>query len=735
MTVETATTPSLEKPSLSSVSQTGLSKKQEIQLINYVNSEFTKAKTGRWKAERQWYLNLAFYFGKQNIQTQDLPGSSRQFRLFTPPAPYYRSRPIVNKIRPLVRKEMSKLTAQKPSAFIVPASSDDRDMYAAMAGEQIWDSLFRTKKVHRVLRRAIFWATITGNGFMKTWWDEEKEDKVTNILGDICFESITPFHMFVPDLKQVEIEDQPYVIHAANRDLEQLQMLYQRPIKASTSQGQLLEESFTNVMGVDSANNGKPTQVLVLEAWIKPNTTKLWPSGGLITVAGSDILTFTEGMPYEHEQFPFAHIRHVESGKFYSDSVITDLIPLQREYNRTRGQIIESKNRMAKPQLAAEIGSVDPNKITSEPGQIILYRPGFQPPLPIPLQNLPSYVLEEQDRIRADMDEIAGQHEVSRGQVPPGVTAATAISYLQEQDESTLSYTFDSIEEGMEKVAYHTLCYVKQYWDTPRKIKVTGEDGSFDVLAFEGSDLNENTDIRVEAGSALPTSRAAKQAFIMDLMKMGFIDPNKGLEVLEIGGINKIYEQIQVDVRQAQRENLKMAQATAQLIEQNRVEQLDQFFTSPYGQGLLQQSQELGMSLIMENPSDGSLMDLSPLQQGMPPQPIDIPLIVPVNTWDDNNIHIERHNNYRKSQAYDNLEKDAKDLFEAHVNAHVAAIMVGAQGAMGMPPGMMEMANNPETVKQMQQQEPADSQLPPVTDPSQQQVQPDQTDSQPQGGE
>jgi hypothetical protein len=239
----------------------------------------------------------------------------------------------------------------------------------------------------------------------------------------------------------------------------------------------------------------------------------------------------------------------------------------------------------------------------------------------------------------------------------------------------------------------------------------------------------------VEAGSALPTSRAAKQAFIMDLMKMGFIDPNKGLEVLEIGGINKIYEQIQVDVRQAQRENLKMAQATAQLIEQNRVEQLDQFFTSPYGQGLLQQSQELGMSLIMENPSDGSLMDLSPLQQGMPPQPIDIPLIVPVNSWDDNNIHIERHNNYRKSQAYDNLEKDAKDLFEAHVNAHVAAIMVGAQGAMGMPPGAMEMANNPETVKQMQQQEPADSQLPPVTNPSQQQVQPDQTDSQPQGGE
>lgn len=685
-----------------------LGNKQAQKLISYVNSEFQKTKNDRWKAERQWYLNLAMYFGKQNIQTQDMPGTTRQFRLYTPPAPYYRSRPVVNRIRPLLRTEMSKLTAQKPSAFIVPSSSDDRDMYAANAGEQIWDSLFRTKNVHRVLRRSIFWTTITGNGFIKSWWDEDKVDKTSDIMGDICYESITPFHLFVPDLKEVEIEDQTYVIHAANKNLEQLQNSYGRKINVSKTDGKLLEESFSNVMGV---TEGKTENALVLEMWIKPGTTKLWPSGGLITVAGSDLLQITDGIPYEHDQYPFAHIRHMESGKFYADSVITDLIPLQREYNRTRGQIIESKNRMAKPQLAAEIGSIDPGKVTSEPGQIILYRPGFQPPLPIPLQNLPSYVLEEQDRIRSDMDEIAGQHEVTRGQVPPGVTAATAISYLQEQDESKLSYTFDSIEECMEKIAYQTLTYVKQYWDTPRKVKVTGEDGSFDVLAFEGSDLKDNTDIRVEAGSALPTSRAAKQAFLMDLMKMGFIDPNKGLEVMEIGGINKIYEQVQIDVRQAQRENLKMAQATADLIEQNRVEQLDKFFQTDYGQGLI------ANGMLMEGPK-GDLIDMSPALQGMPPQPVDIPLIVPVNTWDDHRIHIERHNNYRKSQAYENLPLEAKELFEAHVNGHVAAIMVGAQGAMQMPPGMLDLANNPETVKEMSNQpgtsEDASQQLPPV---------------------
>src|SRR5258708_19832583 len=99
-------------------------------------------------------------------------------------------------------------------------------------------------------------------------------------------------------------------------------------------------------------------------------------------------------------------------------------------------------------------------------------------------------------------------------------------------------------EEGIGKVAFETLSLVSQFWDTQRMVKVVGLDGSFEVMAFKGSDLRGNNDIRVEAGSALPTSKAAKQAFIMDLMKMGFIDPSKGLEVMEIGGINKIYDEI-----------------------------------------------------------------------------------------------------------------------------------------------------------------------------------------------
>jgi hypothetical protein len=197
----------------------------------------------------------------------------------------------------------------------------------------------------------------------------------------------------------------------------------------------------------------------------------------------------------------------------------------------------------------------------------------------------------------------------------------------------------------------------------------------------------------VESGSALPTSRAAKQAFIMDLMKLGFIDPNKGLEVMEIGGINKIYEQVQVDVRQAQRENLKMAQATPEILAQHQQEQLMKVLQDPQTQMLIQ-SGEVQFDPVAQQLTAGGM-------------PLEAPLLVPVNTWDDHRLHIEKHNNYRKSQTFDTLTEEAKALFEQHVNQHVEAIMMGAQAAMGVPPEALQMGANPETYKEAQVNEQA----------------------------
>lgn len=616
----------------------------------------------RTQFERQWYLNLAFYFGRQNVAFRSNPGNvfGPAGMLYVPEAPYWRARPVINMTRATIRREMAKLNGNKPTAYVMPASNEDRDIFAAQAGENIWENCYREKNFRYVLRRATFWSSICGNGFIKTFWDPFAFDHQSDVMGDFGYKPESPFHVFVPDIREESIEDQPFLIHAQMRSLDYVKMFFapnREAVKnldispSATESGEdLLDDSWLNMVGTPK----RKKQVLCLEVWVKPGVIAQFPQGAMFTVVDNFVAPGgVYGWPYEHGMFPFAKLDNIPSGKFYTDSVIVDLIPLQKELNRTRGQIIEAKNRMAKPQWMAERGSVDAKKMTSEPGQVIYYNTGYNPPVQAQMAPLPNYVLQEVDRNMSDISEISGQHEVSRGQAPAGVTAATAISYLQEKDDSMMSAVFDSLEEAIEKTAKMTLSLAHQYWDEKRLVKVVGQGGSFDVKAFKGSDLAGNTDIRIESGSALPTSKAATQAFIMDLMNMGFIDPQKGLELMRISSLNKLYEEVHVDTGQAQRENLKLAAITEEDL------------------GMYRQQME---SEFQKNP-DQFYTGTDPMDPMR--APVNPPPIVPVNSYDNHVVHIQIHNNYRKSQSFDNAPQYVKDLFEEHVNHHLAM--------MGMP--------------------------------------------------
>lgn len=658
-------------PNLNAYQVDKISPEQAKQLSTFVNEQYQKMKSARSQFERQWYMNMAFYFGRQNVVPQNVRGVGT--RLIVPPAPPWRVRMVVNKIRPIIRRELSKLTSQKPGASVIPASSDDADLFAAQAGEQIWESMYYGKDLKQIIRQAVWWKLVCGTGYTKTYWDGGKEYSPTpdqTYQGDICYIAETPFHVLVPDLREEFLEGQPYLIHSSTRTPEWLQTHYQKTLDGQQIKpnvkgaNEILNDAYLNLVGQTTSDNDS---VLVHEMHIKPGANKNFPEGGVVTVTGDQVIQYSPVFPYDHGQFCFSKFDHIPSGKFYATSVIEDLIPIQREYNRTRSQIVEAKNRMAKPQLTAPVGSVDASKITTEPGQIIQYKPGFNPPQPIPLTPLPAYVLNEVQQLNADFDDISGQHEVTRGNVPPGVTAATAISYLQEQDDSMLTSEVDSIESATEKMAKQTLSLIAQFWDIPRIVKTVGTDGSWDAAMFKGSDLKNNTDIRVEAGSSLPTSKAAKQALITDWMKLGFITPEQGMQVLEMGGLAKLYEAVQLDQNQARRENLKMANIDEALIQQMFAPPMDPATGQP-------QAPEQ----YMIDPATG---------RPQLPEPV-----VPVNTWDNHAIHIDIHNRYRKSQAYEQLDPARQLLFEVHVQKHMEAIAAPHIGGMPTPEMMMSIA-------------------------------------------
>ena len=635
-------------------------------LVSWVQSEWSKAKTARSQKQLQWFSNMSMFYGQQWTE-QTRGGFPEDYRdkLFTPRKPYYHQRKTVNRIRSYVRWEMSKMLSSFPSAQAIPASSEDQDQRAAFAAEQAWTSISDAKKLRQHLARATWWTIVTGNGFLKTHWDPYCVDKVSGELGDIKYGHVTPFHLFIPDLREQEIEDQPFVINAYTKPVAWAQYYFSKELgdiqlsPSVSSANQIIDEAYLNL-----GHSKAPDSVVVYETWVKPGATKLMPQGGVI-ISVDDILisVYKEGFPYDHGEYPFTKFEHIPTATFYADSTIVDLSQLQREYNGLRSEIAEAGRRMAKPQLIAPMGSIVPSKLTNEPGLVIQYKPGMAPPQPLPLSPLPQYYLDQQDRVLTDWVDISGEREVSRGDAPPGVTSGTAISYLQEASNQYLTPQFLSIEAGVEKIAGHTIGLFVQYVDMPRKIRTIGADGAFDTMLLRGADVASGTDIRIEPGSSFAKSKAAQEARVMDMFSVGIIDQPTAVRMLEVGGVQKVMDTMNVAERKAQRENIKMKMLTLEDVEAVRQQTM----------------QEIMSSLPPEAMQNEQIMQEI---QNMP-----APAVVPVDSFDIHEVHIETHNKFRMSQEYEILPDELKAQFADHVAQHEQALQqkMMAEMMMGQP--------------------------------------------------
>lgn len=622
--------------------------KEQKEILSWAEAEFRKCKTAREPFERQWYLNIAFYFGRQYVQWTPTTTQGTA-KLYEPAAPQWRVRLISNKIRPLIRNELTKVTKELPQGFVRPDGTEDEDIAAADAAERIVEYEQDELRYNKVLRRGSLWMLLCGSGFFKDYYDDQFDNGPDQPPGKICLEPFSPFHMFAPVVQQEEIEDQPYVIHAMSKTPEWVMDNFGVEVEGDSGwHSSLLESRFLNALGAGQTQVQKT--VLVKEMWVKP--CGKFPNGAKLTWCSQTVLDLYDGWPFLHKQYPFSKIDHIPTGRFWGDSVIVDLIPLQREYNRTRSQIIESKNRMAKPQLIAPRGSIQPSRVTSEPGLIIEYTPGLNPPSPLQMQNLPTYVIQELDRIQKDMDEISSQYEIAKGRTPPGVTAASAIAYLQEENDSKLATTTTSIEEATEKIGQHILWYVQQYWDEARKIKVLGEDNTWESFEFSQADIAGNTDFRVEAGSSAPRSRAAKQALLTELGKLGWIPPDKVLRYMGLVETGRMYKEAKVDERQVMRENNRMMQMTPPV-----------------------------------DPMTGQPI-INPM--AMPGMPSPMPQL-PVNDFDNDAVHIVGHENFMKSQRYEAMDPQVQQVFLQHLAMHKqryqAMQMQAAMAQQGPPQG------------------------------------------------
>ena len=165
-------------------------------------------------------------------------------------------------------------------------------------------------------------------------------------------------------------------------------------------------------------------------------------------------------------------------------------------------------------------------------------------------------------------------------------------------------------------------------------------------------------------------------------MQNGFLDPTTGLELLQMGGLDKVLNEALIDKRQAERENLKFLAMDER--------DLEIFLTPPAN--IEQRIDSNGQEIAVDAGTGEPYAPKSP---------------IPVNSWDNHEAHIQFHNMFRKTQEYELLSDLHKQAIELHVQTHQMALMTTMMGQMGN----LNMGQMPLTPEEQQQQEALDEEM------------------------
>ena len=142
------------------------------------------------------------------------------------------------------------------------------------------------------------------------------------------------------------------------------------------------------------------------------------------------------------------------------------------------------------------------------------------------------------EQAKAAIFDIGAYHEVSRGQIPPGLDSGVAIQYLLEQETAQLKDAVDSLKEsligwGRDQIAIARWGYGGS---EGRWIPVDRPDLGFMIETVKGIDLPDPETMGLDIEYFRPQSEAATRGEVKELMQMGVIDQRKAMEIMDLGG-------------------------------------------------------------------------------------------------------------------------------------------------------------------------------------------------------
>lgn len=552
-----------------------------------------------------------------------------------------RVRLTINRMWPLSRSLAADLNQRELGFEVYPSKADDATIRAARTSEAILEDV-RTNHDWENLRHDLTWALLKGGtaAICIDWdtdsgdWigDDEEAGGTALHTGDSC-ETVLNISEFVIQPGAKVAEKANWWIKITTAPPEEVQAEYNLPKLPPADANSGLSPLMQKLASTDGSELQNLT--LVMTYYERPN--KMCAKGRLVTVINGEIVGGVKDWPFPwKDRLNLSIFRETPvSTQWWGQTVLSMGRPVQVAFNLAWSSIIEHVRKTGNAKLGVSQSNIDlMEEMTDEIGEMVPYLDGTQMPAWINPAQLPSYIQEIPQQLSAQLDDIFGVHDVSRGVAPVNAPdSGYGLSLLAENDTSPLGLIIKDMARGFGHLASMLLKLYEVNVTEPRDAIVRAPGLPAMTTSWTGEDLLGQTDAMIPVDKIMPRSHVAMAATADKLVQMGMITSiAQYVHVAESPNQRDLLAVAAPDVEKARRENHDM---------------------------------RLGRVRIPAK-------------------------------FDDHATHIGEHNIFRKSLEYSLLDHQLQEVFDNHVQAHemLAAELMGQQQQRAqMSPAMAAIPN------------------------------------------
>lgn len=414
---------------------------------------------------------------------------------------------------PRVHNSQEDINATKATKLLVRARHEERNFEGDM---------LRTDTITYLLGHSLYevgWDKTIG-GLAPSYNRAKEAGKIKDVekvfIGDTCGKLWQPFEFF-PEPGRARLEHCDYVQTHEWKTKQYIEK------KHKLKPGTITDSEYVKWDFGANAINRPSNEILVRTFWHRP--TEFFPEGCKIVWCEDRILEWID-FPYDHGKLPFIEEKDIEiEGEFWGRPFVTNIEQFYKLNNSLISGMARNHGILNAPKVMAPEGSVDAKSWSNE-YSFVQYRGPVEPKI---LQH--NYVnrgeLDFQKHCQSRAGELSAIYDISRGIVPPGITAASAIRYLDEQEHQRASPSIIKRKRRILDIVRMEIAVMSQHYkdSDERTVRLVGENNEFIIKSFKKLALNRVADVRLENTSSLSDTKSGAIADIIDLNAVTQNDP------------------------------------------------------------------------------------------------------------------------------------------------------------------------------------------------------------------